>query len=157
MKRKVIPFILLIISLGLISSGCFLGFLDGFKLDKSITLGIEKEIARSYSSITKEMNNLHASMIEMNDFFGLYYKDVNDKKEYYQEKLDTIKKDITIIDNEIENTNNICSKSVDKNSKDMCNSLRENKKAIENSLEKLEDTYNKFIDNHNEWLLALAD
>ena len=157
MKRKVIPFLLMIIALGLISSGCFLGFLDDFKLDKNIAIKIKKEIAASYTTITKDMNNLHTSMIEMNDFFGLYYNDVNDKKDYYQEKLDEIKNDINIIDKEIENTENICNKSVDKDSKDKCNSLKENKKAIENNLKKLESTYNEFIDNHDKLLLALAD
>ena len=157
MKRKVIPFLLMIIALGLISSGCILGFWDEFKLDKNITLGIEKEIAASYNSITKKMNNLHTSMTEMNDFFGLYYKDVEDKKDYYEEKLDEIRKEIKSIDDSIEKTNEICSKKVDKNSKDKCNSLRENKEAIKNSLDKLEKTYNEFIENHEKWLLALAD
>ena len=157
MKRKVIPFLLLIISLGLISSGCFLGFLDGFKLDKSITIKIEKEIAKSYKDITKNMNNLHASMIEMNDFFALYYKDVDDNKNYYSTKLAEIKENIIKINNEIDNTNNICSKSVDKTSRDKCISLQNNKIAINNSLEKLEKTYNEFINNHDKWLLALAN
>lgn len=157
MKRKVIPYLLLIISLGLISSGCFLGFLDNFNLDKSITIKIKNKIAASYSKITKDMNSLHASMIEMNDFFGLYYNDVGDKKNYYEEKLNNIKNEIALIDNNIEKATNICNKSVDKNSINKCNSLIKNKKIINDNLKKLEKTYKEFIENHNKWLLALAD
>ena len=157
MKKKIIPFLLLIISLGLITSGCFLEFIDEFKLDKNFTIQIEKEIAKSYEYITKDMNNLHASMVEMNDFFALYYKDVDDSKDYYKNKLDTIKESINIINNEIDKTNEICNKSVDRNSKDKCNSLKANKEIINSSLKELETTYNEFIDNHNKWLLALAN
>ena len=156
MKRNKLSIFLTILSFTLVSSGVFIGMVDNFKLDKRNTIEIENKINDSYNQITHKMDNLHTSMIEMQDFFALYYENIDSNKNEYDNKLNNIKLLKNDINSEVMDLNDLCSITINNNTKRKCESIYSNNKIINNNYKELEENYNKFLKKHNEWLLAYA-
>ena len=157
MKRNKLSIFLTILSFTLVSSGVFIGMVDNFKLDKRNTIEIENKINDSYNQITSKMDSLHTSMIEMQDFFALYYENIDSNKNEYDNKLNNIKLLKNDINSEVMDLNDLCSITINNNTKRKCESIYSKNKIINNNYKELEENYDKFLKKHNEWLLAYAN
>ncbi len=152
MKLKICGIILLIIATGLIFSGSSIQFLDTFKEDLYEMTKLEKNIDESYAKITEEMKDMHQSMMEMNNFFSLYYENIGENKEYYQDRFQKIKSQKEGIKKQVEKTEISCKETVNNISKEKCKSLKINNQKAQESYQNLEDSYEAFIEGHTEWL-----
>lgn len=157
MNYKIISGILTLLSLTLISTGCFLNVIEGFDDDFNNTSEINKKISMEYSQITSDMNNLNTDMKKMKSFFSLYYEEVNKNKEYYTNVLNEIKNTKNNLDKKINTTMEMCKKTINKDSKNICDSINKNIEKINKNYDNLNNKYDKFIKNHEEWLLAFEN
>jgi len=145
--------ILLVVSLILIFGGSSIQFLNTFKEDRNATRKINQEVNQSYTKVTDEMKELHQSMLEMQPLFTLYYENIGDNKEYYQNQLASIKEQKNQIEKEMEEVKNNCQMTVNNRSQEKCKSMIENNQRVQENYIKLVANYEQFMKGHEEWLM----
>ena len=154
MKLKICGGIILCISLFLIFSGSSIQFLESFHKDREETLALNQTVDKYYVKISKDMEEIHQEMTDMKQFFSLYYENIEENKKQYEMKLSKIENRKKEMESNINLVEKSCKKVVNKESKEKCKSLQENKKMANESYDNLSKTYEEFIENHAKWLEA---
>lgn len=152
MNFKMVGSILFVVSLSLIFGGSSIDFFNTFKEDREETRKINQEVNKNYTEVTNEMKELHQSMLEMQNLFTLYYENVGENKEYYQNQLTSIKKQKDRLEKVMEDVNESCQMTVNDRSKEKCKSMIENNQKAQDNYTRLEENYEQFMKGHEEWL-----
>jgi len=84
----------------------------------------------------------------------LSYENIEENKKQYEMKLSKIENRKKEMESNINLVEKSCKKVVNKESKEKCKSLQENKKMANESYDNLSKTYEEFIENHSKWLEA---
>ncbi len=152
MNLKVYGKVLFVVSLFLVFGGLSIEFLNTFKRDRQMTIKLDQKLDNNYIKITNEMKNLHQSMMEMQNLFDLYYENVGENKNYYENQFLTIKNKKLEIENEVQKAKNECQNAVNEDRQQKCKSLEKNIQVAHETYVKLEQNYNQYIKGHEEWL-----
>lgn len=149
MKKVLVPFILLFLSITLIVSGFSLDFFYGYQEDKGESNTLSSAINYYYGIIQTDLEDIRLYMTSMNDFFDLYYDDALMKKDKYGSimlEIDKLKNDI---DFNYKSMSDICSKNVVQINKKKCDSMKDSYASFSTTYDLLLKTYNDFIEQCN--------
>lgn len=153
MKFKMYGSILLVAASFLILGGSSMEFLNTFKEDREEMKKINQEVNKNYTEVTNDMKELHQSMLEMQNLFTLYYENIGENKEYYQNQLTSIKKQKDRLEDAMEEVKISCQIVVNDRSQEKCKSMIENNQKAQENYTKLEESYEQFMKGHEEWLI----
>jgi len=151
MKKKVLLYSLLLVSLAMIMSGCSLDFFIGYKQDKMDTLVLQDSIDMEYREICDLLRSLRSKSVLMQDFFDLYYEEIDEHQEYYYQIYQEIEEGSLQVSTLYQNFMEICKNVKDDTVQEKYKNVQENYKNFEVTYQSLKQTYQDFMEKYEQW------